>query len=204
MTFSGTVLISGLDILGNIQLTVQGRLVGLGIPVIYAMFILFGKQVAGRYHPLTILTYGFGFGALTLLPFQFFTPQPWPVPGSSWLWFAGLVGFFTILSFSVYTFGLGRLPASVASILAMAEIPLASVYAYLLLGERLALIQFAGQSWLSEECFYFPGANGRMRPDSAPVQDDFCFLILFQTVSGVANACPTAPPGCVRPSCWGV
>lgn len=144
LTFSGTVLISGLDILGNTQLTVQGRLVGFSIPVIYATFILFGKQVAGRYHPLTILTYGFGFGALTLLPFQFFTPQPWPVPGSSWLWLAGLVGLSTILSFSVYTFGLGRLPASVAGILAMAEIPLASVYAYLFLGERLALIQFAG------------------------------------------------------------
>jgi drug/metabolite transporter (DMT)-like permease len=144
LTFAGALLISGLDVLGDVRLNVSGLLVGLGIPVTYATFSLFGKQVAGRYHSLTILTYGFGFGALTLLPFQFFTPQPWPVPGSSWLWLAALVGFSTILPFSIYTFGLGRLPASVASILAMTEIPLASFYAYLLLDERLTVTQFVG------------------------------------------------------------
>jgi len=117
---------------------------GLGIPATYATFNLFGKQLAGRYHSLTILTYGFGFGALTLLPFQLFTPQPWPVPGSSWLWLAALVGLSTIIPFSIYTFGLSQLAASVASILAMTEIPLAYLYAYLLLGERLTIVQFGG------------------------------------------------------------
>ena len=144
LTLFGTLLISGLEVLGSAQLNVPGLLLGLGIPVTYATFSLFGKQIAGRYRSLTILTYGFGFGALTLLPFQFFTPQPWPVPGSSWLWLAALVGFSTILPFSLYTFGLGRLPASVAAILAMTEIPLAYLYAYFLLGERLTVVQFAG------------------------------------------------------------
>lgn len=144
LTFSGALLISGLGALERAQLTVPGLLLGLVMPATYATFSLFGKQLAGRYRPLTILTYGFGFGALTLLPFQFFTPQPWPVPRLSWLWFAALVGFSTILPFSIYTFGLGRLQASVASILAMTEIPLAYIYAYLLLGERLTIPQFAG------------------------------------------------------------
>jgi DME family drug/metabolite transporter len=144
LTFAGTVLVSGLDALGQAELTWSGLLVGLGIPFAYASWNLFGKRVRVDYNPLVTLTYGFGFGALVLFPFQFFTPQPWPVPGLSWFWFAGLVLVSTILAFSTYTFGLGRLPASVASILAMTEIPIVAVYTYVLLDERMTADQVLG------------------------------------------------------------
>jgi len=144
LTFTGTVLVSGLDVLGRVRLTTPGLLAGLGIPITYASFNLFGKKVSARYRSPTMLVYGFGFGALTLLPLQFFTPQPWPVLSSTWTWFAALIGLSTIIPWSVYTFGLRRLPASVASILAMAEIPIVSVYAYFLLSERLTATQFIG------------------------------------------------------------
>jgi DME family drug/metabolite transporter len=116
----------------------------LGIPFGYASWNLFGKKARECYNPLVTLTFGFGFGALVLLPFQFFTPQPWPVPGLSWLWFASLIFISTIIPFSTYTFGLGRLPASVASILAMTEIPIVAVYTYFLLDEVLAAHQVLG------------------------------------------------------------
>lgn len=144
LTFTGTLLVTGLDTLGEISLSLPGLLVGIATPVTYAAYSLFGKPIAGRYHPLTILTYGFGFGALTLLPLQFLTYQPGPVSGPTWVTFAVLIGLSTIVPFSAYTFGLGRLPASVAGILAMAEIPIASLYAYLLLGERLTVTQLVG------------------------------------------------------------
>jgi drug/metabolite transporter (DMT)-like permease len=112
--------------------------------VTYAAWNLFGKKVRGSYGPFTVLTYGFGFGALVLLPVQFFTPQPWPVPTSALLWFVGLVAVATIAAFSIYTYALGRLEASIATILAMAEIPIVSVYAYLLLGERMTRDEVLG------------------------------------------------------------
>jgi len=144
LTFAGTVLVSGLDVLGQAELTLSGLLIGLGIPFAYASWNLFGKKARECYSPLVTLTFGFGFGALVLLPFQFFTPQPWPVPGLSWLWFASLIFISTIIPFSTYTFGLGRLPASVASILAMTEIPIVAVYTYFLLDEALAAHQVLG------------------------------------------------------------
>jgi DME family drug/metabolite transporter len=144
LTFAGTVLVSGLDVLGQAELTLSGLLVGLGIPFAYASWNLFGKKARECYNPLVTLTFGFGFGALVLLPFQFFTPQPWPVPSLSWLWFASLILISTIIPFSAYTFGLGRLPASVASILAMTEIPIVAVYTYFLLGERMTTDQVLG------------------------------------------------------------
>ncbi|HET91415.1 MAG TPA: hypothetical protein ENN99_11875 [Chloroflexi bacterium] len=142
LTFVGTVLVSGPEGLSRAEFSLSGLLIGLGIPITYASWNLFGKKVRERQNPLTTLLFAFGFGALVLLPFQFFTPQPWPVPPSAWLSFAGLIGLATIAAFFLYTFALGRLPASVASILAMAEIPIVSFYAYVLLNERMT----AGQS----------------------------------------------------------
>ncbi|MGD9148102.1 MAG: DMT family transporter [Anaerolineae bacterium] len=144
LTFLGTVLVSGLDVLGQTELTLSGLLVGLGTPVTYAAWNLFGKKVRERYNPVTALTYAFGFGALVLLPFQFFTAQPWPPSSSAFLWFAGLIVVATIIPFSVYIFALGRLPASVTTILAMSEIAFVTVYAYILLDERLTASQILG------------------------------------------------------------
>jgi drug/metabolite transporter (DMT)-like permease len=144
LAFTGTVLVSGVDVLGQIDLSLSGFLIGLGIPVLYATWNLLSKRVRGGYGPLTILTYTFGFGALVLFPFQFFTPQPWPVPLSAWLSYGGLIGVATIGGFFLYTSALGRLPASVATILAMAEIPIVSAYAYFLLGEQMTAIQILG------------------------------------------------------------
>jgi drug/metabolite transporter, DME family len=144
LTFTGTVLVSGLDVLGQVQLSAGGLLVGLGVPISYASWTLFGKKVRETYNPLTALTYGFGVAALILLPLQAFTPQPWPVPGQTLTWFAALIMLSTILPFAAYTFALGRLPASVASILAMSEIAFVAVYAYFLLGERLTPSQVLG------------------------------------------------------------
>jgi len=144
LTFAGTVLVCGVSVLGQANLTASGLLVGLFLPVFYAAWNLFVKKVRGSYNPFTTLTYGFGFAALVLLPIQFFTPQPRGLPASVLLTFAGLIGISTIGGFSIYTFALGRLQASIASILAMTEIPIVAVYAFLLLGERMTTDQIIG------------------------------------------------------------
>jgi DME family drug/metabolite transporter len=146
LTFAGTVLVSGLDVVASqgARLSMEGLLVGLAVPVTYAGWNLLGKKVRHTCNPFTTLTYAFGFGALVLLPFQFFTPQRWPVPPSALLWFASLIAVATIIPFSLYTFALGRLPASVATILAMSEIAFVAAYAYVLLGERLTASQILG------------------------------------------------------------
>ena len=143
LTFAGTALVSGVDGVGQLNLTTSGLLVGIGLPLAYASWNLFGKSVRAKYDAFTVLTYAFAFGALALLPFQFFVAFPLPVPTISYVWYAGML-VQTIFSFSMYTFGLGRLPASIASILAMTEIVFVTIYAYTLLGERLVMMQIIG------------------------------------------------------------
>ncbi len=146
LTFVGTVLVSGIEKLGAVEMTMAGFLVGLALPIAYSGYNLFGKMVRQQYHysSLTILVYAFGFGALALFPFQFFTAQPWPLATPGVLWFAGMIGLATIIPWASYTFALGKLPASVAGILAMTEIPIVAVYAYVLLREQMTPIQLVG------------------------------------------------------------
>jgi drug/metabolite transporter (DMT)-like permease len=144
LTFVGTVLVSGLGVLGETEFTLSGFLVGLGIPVGYATWNLLGKQARLNQAPPTVLVYAFGFAALVLLPFQFFIPQPWPVPPSALLYLAGLVLVTGVAGFTIYTFALGRLQASIATILAMSEIPFVAIYAFALFGERMSALQSIG------------------------------------------------------------
>jgi drug/metabolite transporter, DME family len=144
LTFAGTVIVSGPNVLGGLNLSVQGYLIGLGIPILYSAWTLFGKKVRRDYNAVTTLIYAFGFAALVLLPLQPFTPQPFPVKVSSLLWFAGMIAIPTVAGFIAFTSGLGRLAVSVATIVAMSEIVFVSVYAYFLLGERLTPSQILG------------------------------------------------------------
>jgi drug/metabolite transporter (DMT)-like permease len=144
MTVVGTAFVSGVSVLGQADLGLPGLLAGLGLAVFYAGWNLIVKKVRRGYNPFTTLTYQFGFGALVLLPFQFFTRHPQALSAPVLLQFAGLVGVATVGGFSIYTYGVGRLETSVATILAMAEIPIVAVYTIVLLGERMTVDQILG------------------------------------------------------------
>ena len=88
--------------------------------------------------------YVFLFGWLTLLPFQFGQPLPWPVPVPALGYLTALILFSTIGGYGIFTLGLGRLQASVASITATTETVFAAVLAYFILSERLDFWQILG------------------------------------------------------------
>lgn len=144
LAFIGIVLISRLDQLGDMQITLLGLAIALGSAVLYGSFSLFGKKLAGSYSTWTILTYVFGFAALTLAPFQLLQQNPFPLSNTAVGSFVGLVLLTTIIGFGLYTSGLRRLQASVASITSNSEVAFAALLSYLLLGERLDAWQIVG------------------------------------------------------------
>lgn len=163
LAFIGIVLISRLDQLSGMEISVLGLAIALGSAILYGSFSLFGKKLAGSYSTWTILTYVFGFAALALAPFQFFQPNPLPATQLAGFSFVGLVLLTTVLGFGLYTNGLRRLQASVASITSNSEVAFAAILSYLLLGERLdgwqilgALLVVGGVSLLS-----LPGLRAR-------------------------------------------
>jgi drug/metabolite transporter (DMT)-like permease len=143
LTFAGTFLSTGLLDGGRISVAWRGMVVGLSVPIFYACWTLYGKQLRLRHDALVALTYAFGIAALLLLPFQPFTQQP-RISTSALGWFAGFVGFSTITPFMLYTFGLGRLQAGVAGILSMTEVVFAAIFARIILLEQLSISQIVG------------------------------------------------------------
>jgi drug/metabolite transporter (DMT)-like permease len=144
LTIAGTVMVSDLEALRQAELSLATLLIGLGIPLCYAGWNLFSKKVRQWYNPVTTLTYTFASATIVLFPLQLLTRHEWLVPIATGHWFAGLVIVATIIPFILYTFALGRIQTSVASILAMTEIPVVSLYAYMLLDERLTHSQILG------------------------------------------------------------
>ncbi len=130
------------------HLTLTGFLISVGSAVSYAGITLFTKRLARDYTSWAILAYAFGFAALALLPFQFGSGLRGLVPqvkdAQVLATFAGFVLITTIGGYVVYATGLRRLPASVASIAAMAEVPFASAFGFLFLGDRLSPLQLLG------------------------------------------------------------
>ena len=144
LIFLGTVVMLGSKALGEANVSTGGVLAGCCIPVLYGVWSLLGKKMRRNYGPLPILTYAFGVAAVVLFPLQFNEVHPWPVPGSTWLWFAGLVGVSTVGGFLIYVFGLGRLSAGVVTIVAMSEIVFSAILAHIFLGEKLTIMEIMG------------------------------------------------------------
>lgn len=144
LTLSGCALVAGKEELTGVEWTASGLVLGLSAALSYGGFSLFSRPMADRYSPWTVLTYGFGFATVALLPFQFGTAPPWPIATPTGVWFAGLVVVATIVPFGAYLSGLRRLPVSVASILAASEVVFAAFIGYVLFGEQLQGVQILG------------------------------------------------------------
>jgi DME family drug/metabolite transporter len=144
MAFAGTVLVAGLADLEAGGFSLSGLLIGFCVPCLYAAWNLYAKKLRMQYGALVVLIFAFGIASALLLPLQFFISQPWPIQPRTWLWFAGLIGISSLAAFFLYAVGIGRLQASIASILLMSEIAFAVFYAYLFLEERLTTSQIAG------------------------------------------------------------
>jgi drug/metabolite transporter (DMT)-like permease len=140
----GTILVSGINNVGEWKIVPIGLLIALGSALTYGTFSLFGKKLSGDYKSWTILLYIFIFGSITLFAFQMGKPDPFPLNSEILLLFGGLVLLSTILGFPLYIKALRILPASIASITATSEILFASILAYIFLQERLDFWQVIG------------------------------------------------------------
>jgi len=128
----------------QVQLNLVGVLCGLGAGLTYGLYTIFNKVAVRRYSPWTVMLYALGFGALFLLPLQsaaVFRPLRQP---ALIFWLLLLAIGPTLGAALLHTMSLQRLPASVVSIVATLEPAVATVLAWLFLGERLSVDQILG------------------------------------------------------------
>jgi DME family drug/metabolite transporter len=145
LTIGGILLVAGAYDPSNLEVSPKVLLTGLLSGLTYGLYSIFGRPVAGRLAPSVILSYALFFGALLLVvaALPTFGTLAGLSAGSYALLFM-LAVVHTTLAFALYTFGLGRLGAGRAAIVATVEPVVAGALGTVLLGEDLTLAKVVG------------------------------------------------------------
>ena len=145
LTVGGVFLVAGAYDPANLEVTPKVLVTGLLAGLTYGLYSIFGRPVAGRLGPAVILSYALFLGAALLIPAAIPTLHTLAglSPGSYALLFM-LAVVHTTLAFALYTFGLGRLGAGRAAIVATVEPVVAGALGTMLLGEDLTAPKVAG------------------------------------------------------------
>ena len=141
----GTVLLVGLPeslhVEGNVAL---GAGLSLCAAVGYAVMVLLGRTIANVCHPLHSTTVAFAVGTVFLCPLAI--GNIFTVSYSNEVWglilYAGLVP--TAVAYALFFLGMRNVRASTAAILTLFEPLTATILAYFLFAERLALSGILG------------------------------------------------------------
>lgn len=141
----GTVLLTGTPaVTVNSTHLLTGVLLSLICAGAYAAVILGGRALSSRYHPLQVNVVAFGVGALLLLSCSLITRLVFSYPVESWLLLLYLGVIPTALAYLLFQAGMRSTPATLTSILTLAEPLTAAILAWILFGERLTLLGIIG------------------------------------------------------------
>jgi drug/metabolite transporter, DME family len=145
LALAGCVLIAQLYNLTSVTLNLPGVLCGLATGLTFGLYTIFNKRAVQTYSPWTIITYNLTFGMLFLALLQ--APQAVSElaarPGV-WPWILLVAILPTVAAHGLYVSGLAYVPAGNASIMGTWEPALATILAYIILGERLDALQLVG------------------------------------------------------------
>ena len=145
LTMAGIFLVAGAYDPANLEVSPVVLVVGLLSGLTYGLYSIFGRPVADRLRPSVILSYALFFGALLLVVAALPTLDTLAgLSMGSYALLLMLAVVHTTLAFALYTFGLGRLGAGRAAIVATVEPVVAVALGALLLGEDLAFPKVIG------------------------------------------------------------
>jgi drug/metabolite transporter (DMT)-like permease len=131
-----------------------GLLAGLGAAACQAAYFLVAKRMTAVTDPLVLTSCGFVVGTAALTAVAAPWSIPWRLlpgevtladgPAPAWLVAAWIIVVSTVVAYLTSVLVLRRLSAPVAAAVAYPEAAAAAVFAWLVIGERLAAVQIAG------------------------------------------------------------
>ena len=145
LTIAGCALVVRAYDPAVIRLNLLGVLAGVGTAFAFAFYILSSRVALRSMRSWTLVAYGYLAASLVWLPIV----PPWRIvavgfPPEIWWAFLAIASIGTVIPFGLFIGGLRFLPPTQASILAMLEPVIATVAAYLILGETLFPLQLLG------------------------------------------------------------
>jgi DME family drug/metabolite transporter len=147
LSAGGIFLVAGAYDPSNLEVTPTVLLTGLLSGLTYGLYSIFGRPVTGHLSPSVILSFALFFGSSLLVVVALPTLDTLVgLPASSYAMLLMLSVVHTTLAFALYTFGLGRLGAGTAAIVATVEPVVAVALGTALLGELLTIPKLLGAS----------------------------------------------------------
>jgi drug/metabolite transporter (DMT)-like permease len=143
--FGGCFLVVGGYNLKLLQMNLLGILGGLTAAVAFAGYSLLGERAMHRYRPWTVLFYALAFSVLTwhvVYPPFTYVYAGYSLTQWGWICYVAIVG--TVVPFGLFFAGINYIRSTRASITATLEPIFAGFLAFILLGERLLLLQVVG------------------------------------------------------------
>ena len=145
LTAGGVFLVAGAYDPSNLEVTPTVLLTGLLSGLTYGLYSIFGRPLTGHLSPSIILSYALFFGSLLLVAAALPTLDTLAgLPAGSYALLFMLAVVHTTLGFALYTFGLARLGAGRAAIVATVEPVVAGALGTALLAEALTAPKVAG------------------------------------------------------------
>lgn len=152
LAVTGLVLVA--QVWHGMSLDTVGVVAGLGTAASAAVYFLLGERAVATGDPVGMTAWGLAIGAVVMLVV---TP-PWTIPVDTlsvavplgplrpplWALLAALVLISTVVAYLTGMAALRHLPSSVASVLSMLELVVATTLAWLWLGQPLSPVQVAG------------------------------------------------------------
>lgn len=146
MAFAGCICVTGI-FGGDTAVSMVGIMTGFGSGIGYALYSIFGRYALERnYHPFTVTLYTFVFAAAAVLFLNDWKPLGeflFETPGNV-LYGIGYGVVTTVLPYILYTFGLSRIEAGQASIMATVEPVVATLLGILVFHEKMTVMGMAG------------------------------------------------------------
>ena len=144
----GLLLVVNVFNLEGWAVTPTGLILGLVAGFLQGVQTLTMKNVSVRYPAVPAMFYSFGTGLIMLWPILLLSgvPMPLKLPLAAWLGVLGIGLINTLAGFLLFTYGLQRTEAGIASIASMLEPIPAGLFGYFILGEQLEFIQIIGMA----------------------------------------------------------
>ncbi len=145
LAFAGCILTAGI-IGGSGPLNVLGIAAGIGSGFGYALYSIFGKYALRKYHPFTVTFYTFMVSCLCLLPVSDVPGIASAVSSSGGVVLDALAlgTVSTLVPYFLYTYGLNRMDAGKAAVIAFVEPMVATLAGFVIFGETLTAAAVAG------------------------------------------------------------
>lgn len=143
-TFIGLGFVTG-AFFGGEKISLVAFLLGLGSGFGYAMYSIFGKMIADKYHAMTITLYTFLIASIGAIPISGISLHLGALASAKGIGAAvGLAFFSTTLPFLLYTKGLQGVEAGKAAILATVEPFVAAIVGAVVFGESFDFPKIVG------------------------------------------------------------